>query len=108
MQDRLQDVRVAAGGDLLEEAPGHDLATDAGVGTRDDVQVFVTVFEEALRTGWGPEVVAEQVVDGFPRLLFDGITAPTARRASTRATARRPAATKATTPARRTGSTRSS
>ncbi len=33
--------------------------------TRPDVQEFVTVFEEALRTGYGPEVVADHVVDGI-------------------------------------------
>jgi len=47
-------------------------------------------------SAWTPE----QVVDGFLRLLFDGIAVPTGRRA--RPAARRPApAAKTTTPARR-------
>jgi AcrR family transcriptional regulator len=49
-------------------------------------------------SAWTPE----QVVDGFLRLLFDGIAVPTAPRAATRPAARRPApAAKATKPARR-------
>lgn len=48
-------------------------------------------------SAWSPE----QVVDGFLRLLFDGIAVPAARRGATRPAARRPSATKATTPARR-------
>ena len=40
--------------------PRTDLAA-----TRQDVQEFVPVFEEALRTGYGPEVVADHVVDGI-------------------------------------------
>jgi TetR/AcrR family transcriptional regulator, cholesterol catabolism regulator len=54
-------------------------------------------------SAWTPE----QVVDGFLRLLFDGIAVPSARRTSARTAARRPApAAKAATPARRTGSGR--
>ena len=33
--------------------------------TRPEVQQFVTMFEDALRSGWGPEVVADQIVDGI-------------------------------------------
>lgn len=33
--------------------------------TRPEVQEFVSFFEEALRTGWDPDVVAAQVVDGI-------------------------------------------
>jgi len=39
-------------------------ATDIAT-LRQDVQVFTDVFAEALRTGYGPEVVAEQVLDGI-------------------------------------------
>ena len=48
-------------------------------------------------SAWSPE----QVVDGFLRLLFDGIAVPAARRGASRPAARRPSA-------RRAGSTRSS
>jgi AcrR family transcriptional regulator len=48
-------------------------------------------------SGWTPE----QVVDGFLRLLFDGIVVPSARRTSTRTAARRQSAAK---PAKRASS----
>jgi hypothetical protein len=43
-----------------------DLGRPTDVGTlRPDVQQFAAGFEAALKTGYGPEVVADQVHDGI-------------------------------------------
>ena len=49
---------------ILDAERNRGTRTDVAA-TRPDVQEFVTVFEEALRTGYGPEVVADHVVDGI-------------------------------------------
>ena len=65
---------------ILDAERNRGTRTDVGAYVRNDVQVFVTVFEEALRTGWGPEVVAEQVVDGI--LPTASTSSPPSRRSS--------------------------
>jgi NAD(P)-dependent dehydrogenase (short-subunit alcohol dehydrogenase family) len=49
---------------ILDAERNRSSRTDIG-GTRAEIQEFVTAFEEALRTGWPPEVVADQIVDGI-------------------------------------------
>ena len=49
---------------ILDAERNRDARTDVAA-TRAEIQQFVTIFEEALRTGWPPEVVADQIVDGI-------------------------------------------
>jgi NAD(P)-dependent dehydrogenase (short-subunit alcohol dehydrogenase family) len=49
---------------ILDAERNRDARTDL-TAVRPDVQQFVEHFAEALRTGYGPEVVADQVVDGI-------------------------------------------
>ncbi len=49
---------------ILDAERNRESRTDVAA-TRPEIQQFVTMFEEALRTGWGPEVVADQIVDGI-------------------------------------------
>ena len=49
---------------ILDAERNRETRTDVAA-TRAELRQFVTVFEEALRTGWSPDVVAAQIVDGI-------------------------------------------
>ena len=49
---------------ILDAERNRSARTDLAA-TRTEIQQFVELFEEALRTGWSPDVVADQITDGI-------------------------------------------
>ena len=49
---------------ILDAERNRGARTDLAA-TRTEIQQFVELFEEALRTGWSPDVVADQITDGI-------------------------------------------